>query len=95
MEITIGCMIIIYLIVKVKQFLKKRNDKKKHSKSVQMSELVKNATSPSAPPPPPPPAPPFPTNFTIAIPQKKMPLNPVMQMIEDTPAITFPNLLYD
>ena len=96
LEITVGCMIMIYLVVKVKQFMKKRNNKKKLSKSVKMSELVKNATSPpSAPPPPPPPPPSFPTNFTIAIPPKKMPLNPVMQMIEYTPAITFPNRLYD
>jgi len=96
LEITVGCMITIYLVVKIKQFMKKRNDKKKLSKSVKMSEIVKNATSiPSAPPPPPPPPTSFPTNFTIAIPPKKMPIAPLMQMIEDTPAITFPNRLYD
>ena len=95
LEITVGCMIILYLIVKIKQFIKKRKNKKTISKSMKMSELVKNATSiPSAPPPPPPP-PAFPTNFTIAIPPKQMPMAPLMKMIEETPAITFPNRLYD
>ena len=95
-ELAVCCMILIYLIVKIKQFIKKRKNKKTISKSMKMSELVKNATSiPSAPPPPPPPPPSFPTNFTIAIPPKKLPIAPIMQMIEDTPAITFPNRLYD
>ena len=97
LELVVCCMILIYLIVKIKQFIKKRKNKKTISKSVKMSELVKNATSiPSAPPPPPPP--PFPTNFTIAIPPKKMPvapLAPLMNIIEETPAISFPNRLYD
>jgi len=96
LEITVGCMITIYIIVKIKQFMKKRSNKRKLSKSVKMSEIVKNATSiPTAPPPPPPPPTPFPTNFTIAIPPKKLPLAPIMQMIDETPAITFPNRLYD